>query len=85
MKMELETSLMEAGEQIAIHAVVWNLWPKQEATCDFSLYFLTIQCHFISVSYNSYSRSAPGMRDAFRDYFYSLIGEVSWQYNHVCR
>ena len=32
-----------------------------------------------------YSRSAASMLNDFKDYFGSLVGEVSWQYAHVCR
>ena len=34
---------------------------------------------------NRYSRSAASVRDTFKDYFCSPVGEVNWQYNHVRR
>lgn len=34
---------------------------------------------------NRHSRLVADVRDAYRDYFNSAPGEVSWQYNHMRR
>jgi len=33
---------------------------------------------------NAHTKTAGEVRDAFADYFVSPVGEVEWQYKHVC-
>ena len=62
-----------------------GLEPLQHAGSNRFVHTVLLIIHVYYHVLNRYSRSAALVRDSYRDYFNSSVGDVSWQYVNVRR